>query len=70
MHALFCLAKENKKINKKIPKKPPKLKKSCSFHLAGEWWKTAKNKADGWAGVTHKLKNVFQIQLIHKPVSR
>lgn len=21
MHALFCLAKENKKINKKIPKK-------------------------------------------------
>lgn len=27
MHALFCLAKENKKINKKIPKKPPKLKK-------------------------------------------
>lgn len=36
MHALFCLAKENKKINKKIPKKPPKLKKSCSFHLAGE----------------------------------
>lgn len=44
MHALFCLAKENKKINKKIPKKPPKLKKSCSFHLAGEWWKTAKIK--------------------------
>lgn len=36
MHALFCLAKENKKINKKIPKNPPKLKKSCSFHLAGE----------------------------------
>lgn len=27
MHALFCLAKENKKINKKIPKNPPKLKK-------------------------------------------
>lgn len=27
MHALFCLAKENKKINKKIWKKPPKTQK-------------------------------------------
>lgn len=27
MHALFCLAKENKKISKKIPKKSPKKQK-------------------------------------------
>lgn len=31
MHALFCLAKENKKINKKIPKKPQNSKNLAHF---------------------------------------
>lgn len=36
MHALFCLAKENKKINKKIPKKPPQNSKNLAHFISRE----------------------------------
>lgn len=43
MHALFCLAKENKKIPKKILKKK-KPQKNLAHFISQEWWKTAQIK--------------------------